>query len=78
MGQNVANLGGPTVEKEGRMRLKAQKEKSQRQAAQNTRRVGNMCIYIYMSNIYKEEKYMDINQGVMYLTLGVIPTFLET
>lgn len=51
MGQNVANLGGPTVEKEGRMRLKAQKEKSQRQAAQNTRRVGNMWIYIYVKYI---------------------------
>lgn len=37
-----------------------------------------MCVYIYISDIYKEEKYMDINQGVMHLTLGVIPTFLET
>lgn len=78
-GQNAANLGA-NRRKRRKDEAQGTKGKSQRQEAQNTRRGGNMCvhIYIYISNIYKEEKYMDINQGVMYLTLGVIPTFLET
>lgn len=77
MGQNMANLEGQPWKKKD----EAQGTKGKISTTSSTKHQKGrkyMCVYIYMSNIYKEEKYMDINQGVMYLTLGVIPTFLET